>query len=258
MGEAFYQRRDEHTFVSTGHTAGPWSADTQHFGPPSALLARALEGVPAARDMMLARVSVDILGPLPVAELEVSAKLERPGRSVELVSAALCCAGRAVATARGWRIVRSNTADVAEGESTPLPDPDQAAPYVQPEHWRSGYLDVMEWRALSGGFGTAGPASLWCRQRVDLVEGEEPTSWQRTLAVADSGNGISGLLDPREWYFINTELTVHLHREPVGEWIGLDAATVIGPHGIGTTSSNLHDRSGQIGRAAQALLVRRR
>jgi hypothetical protein len=78
------------------------------------------------------------------------------------------------------------------------------------------------------------------------------------MAVADSGNGASSQLELRDWLFINTELTVHLWREPVGEWIGLDAETVIGPAGVGLATSTLHDTDGPVARGAQALLVRRR
>jgi hypothetical protein len=116
----------------------------------------------------------------------------------------------------------------------------------------------MEWRALRGAFDEPGPATVWARQRVGLVAGEEPTALQRLLTVADSGNGVSNLLDPRRWWFINTELTVHLHREPAGEWIGLDAHTVIGTHGVGIARSTLHDQTGPVAAGAQALLVRPR
>jgi hypothetical protein len=116
----------------------------------------------------------------------------------------------------------------------------------------------MEWRALRGSFEEPGAATIWARQQVDLVAGEAPSPLQRLLTVADSGNGVSNRLDPREWWFINTELTVHLHREPDGEWIGLDAATVIGPNGIGTALSTLHDVHGPVGGGSQALLVRPR
>jgi hypothetical protein len=78
------------------------------------------------------------------------------------------------------------------------------------------------------------------------------------MAVADSGNGASSVLDIRKWMFINAELTVHVLREPEGEWIGLDAVTSIGPAGVGAATSTLHDQTGQIGRGAQALLIRQR
>jgi hypothetical protein len=114
----------------------------------------------------------------------------------------------------------------------------------------------MEWRALVGSLGEPGPAVVWARQGVPLVGDEEPSGMQRLLTVADSGNGVSNRLDPRKWLFINSELTVHVYREPVGEWIALDATTAIGPDGIGTAVTVLHDLDGAVGRGAQALLLR--
>lgn len=256
--DAFYLALDEGRFHATGHTAGPWSPDAQHLGPPSALLVRALEHLPAAFDASLARVAVDILGPVPTGPVTVTAGVERPGRSLELVTAELSAGGRPAASARGWRIVRSDTSAVAVGDGDPLPPVTEGMPVERPAGWGAGYLDAMEWRWLSGGFAADGPARVWARQRIPLVAGEEPTPLQRLFTVADSGSGASRWLDPREWYFINCELTVHLHREPAGEWIGLDAATVIGPAGTGTASTVLHDREGQLGHGAQALLVRPR
>jgi hypothetical protein len=126
----------------------------------------------------------------------------------------------------------------------------------RPENWGSGYLDAMEWRALAGHLGKPGPATVWARQRVDLVAGERATGLQRLFVVADSGNGVSSRMDPHEWLFINSELTVHLYREPAGDWIALDATTAIGPDGVGTAFSVLHDLEGPVGRGAQALLIR--
>jgi hypothetical protein len=91
-----------------------------------------------------------------------------------------------------------------------------------------------------------------------VVEDEEPTSLQRLLAVADSGNGISGTLDMSKWWFINPELTVHIEREPRGEWICLDAATSIQAGGAGLATSILSDLDGPVGRGAQTLYVGQR
>src|ERR1044072_4376309 len=99
MSDAFYEPLGDNRFSSTEHSAGPWSAGTQHLGPPSALLVRALEALPVSAPMLLARVTVEIVGPVPVAELSVSAGVERPGRSVELLGAELSAGGRVVARA---------------------------------------------------------------------------------------------------------------------------------------------------------------
>lgn len=255
---AFYLPLGENRYQPTGHTAGPWTADAQHFGPPSALLVRALEGLPAERTGELARVTVEILGPAPLTELTVAAHVERPGRSVELLVAELRAGGRVVARASAWRMASTDTSAVATLPGNDWPKPDECEPAGWPDDWLRGYLMAVDWRVVSGAVTTPGPAALWARQRVALVDGEEPSPLQRLFAVADSGNGASNLLDARGWWFINSELTVHLQRAPRGEWIGLDAVTTLGPAGVGTATSTLRDLDGPAARGAQALLVRPR
>ncbi|GAA1986246.1 thioesterase family protein [Amycolatopsis minnesotensis] len=255
---AFFRPLGEGRYLPTGHTSGPWSPDAQHFGPPSALLVRELEGVPADRESLLARVTVEILGPAPLRELVVRARLERPGRSVELLVAELVDGERVVARASAWRLATSDSGAVVANLAPPMPAPGDAKAARWPESWHGGYLDAMEWRAVSGDLDQPGPARVWARQRVSLVDGEEPSPLQRLFAVADSGNGASNFLDPAQWWFINSELTVHVLRQPSGEWIGLDATTRVGPLGVGTATSVLHDLGGQVATGAQALLVRPR
>ncbi len=91
--------------------------------------------------------------------------------------------------------------------------------------------------------------------RYPLVPGEEPTPLERVLTVADSGSGVSWELDASRWLFINPELTVHVHREAVGEWICLDAQTVISTGGAGLATTVLSDQQGPVGVAAQSLLI---
>jgi len=195
--DAFYEPLGDDRFRSTPHTAGPWSADSQHLGPPSALLARQLERMAPAASA-LARITVEVLGPVPVAELTVRSWVARPGRSVQLSHAELSADGRPVATAAAWWIATSDSTEVAAGLPAPLPPIDSATPGAVPDGWSSGYLQAMEWLSLKGGIGSPGPATVWIRQRVALVDGESPTGLQRLMAVADSGNGVSNRLDPRE------------------------------------------------------------
>ncbi|SFQ55942.1 Acyl-CoA thioesterase [Amycolatopsis arida] len=256
--DAFYVPLGAGRFRATEHTAGPWTPDAQHFGPPSALLARALEEVPAGREMVLGRVTVEILGPAPVAELAVRVELARPGRSVELLVAELVAGDRPVARATAWRFAASDTSEAAAGDAAPLPPPEGCPPASWPPGWHGGYLDAVEWRTVAGGTDRSGDTTVWARQRVALVDGEKPSGLQRLLTIADSASGVSARLDPGRWLLINAELTVHVHRAPVGEWIGMAAATVIGPSGVGTAHSTLHDTGGPVGAGRQALLVRTR
>jgi len=255
---AFYLPLGGGRYQPTPHTAGPWTPDAQHFGPPSALLVRELEGLDAGAPGLLARVTVEILGPAPLTELSTRSWVERPGRSVELLGAELHDGSRPVARAWAWRIGESDTTAVATDDPVP-PPPEDCAPAEFPATWRrGGYLDAMEWRTISGSPAEPGPAWVWGRQRVALVAGEKPTSLQRLFAIADTGNGASNFLDPAAWWFINSELTVHLRRVPEGEWIAIDARTRVGPSGVGTAASTLSDVRGELAHGAQALMVRTR
>jgi hypothetical protein len=260
--EAFYlplDGPDGARFHATASTTGPWFADAQHVGPPSALLTRALERLPDGPGVQLVRITVEVLGPVPVGEVQVAAAVERPGRSVEMVAAEMSAGGRTVLRARGWRLAAGDTAAVTIGVADPLPPPMQGTLQTGwAEGWLPGFVDAVEWRWVAGGPPGTGPGTAWLRQRVPLVAGEKPTPVQRLMVAADCGNGVGAPLDLREWLFVNTELTVHLHRAPVGEWIGVGASTVVGPTGAGTVSALLYDEHGHAGRSAQALIVRPR
>jgi hypothetical protein len=256
--DAFFLPLGDNRYAATTHTSGPWDARLAHAGPPSALLARAIEKTPSPwADSVMTKVTVDLLGPVPVAELTVTAQVLRSGRSVELVQAELENDGRVAARATAWRVRRSDLTlpDVPENsrpEDNPptLPETETALP----SGWIGGYLHAMEWRVARGSWEQPGPATVWGRMRYPLVPGEEPTGWQRILTIADSGNGVSNVLS-LDWFFINTDLTVHLAAEPAGEWICLDAETCVNASGFGLASSRLFDRSGLVARGAQALYI---
>jgi Thioesterase-like superfamily len=257
--EPFYVPRGDGRFEATVSTTGPWFADVQHVGPPSALLVRALERCDPRPDAQLARITVEVLGPVPAGEVTVSAHVERPGRGIALLAAEMAAGGRPVLRARAWRLATGDTAGVAVGAPAPLPSAATATLRTErPEGWLPGFIDALEWRWVSGWLGEPGPGVVWTRARVPLVEGEDATALQRLMLVADSGNGAAAPLDIRAWLFVNTELTVHLHRAPAGEWLAVDAATTVGPDGVGTVAGVLHDEHGPVGRSAQCLVVRPR
>jgi hypothetical protein len=264
VADTFYLPAGADTWLATSHTTGPWDARAQHAGPPSALLGRAIQRCAPRDDMIVSRFTCDILGAIPVGEISVRARLARPGRSVELLEAVASADGREVAKATAWRVKRADAPRVAPRSEPPPPLPAEPSPGgadawpAVSRGWVDGYLSAIEWRPVRGHFTEPGPATVWARMRYPLVPDEEPGPLERVLAIADSGNGASSELDLREWLFINPELTVHLHREAIGEWICLDAQAVISPGGAGLATSVLSDTAGQIGVGAQALLVTRR
>ncbi|MGN6472707.1 MAG: thioesterase family protein [Mycobacteriales bacterium] len=253
--EAFYLPTSQPgVFTSTESTAGPWDPTLQHGGPPSALLARAAETETWSWPGTVVRMAVEILGPVPLGEITMNSHVARPGRSVDLVEAELVAGGRAVAKARAWRI---RDAELDLPPTVPKPEPPPTLPTAgEPVPvFRASFLETMELRSATGSWLEPGAASCWFRQQIPLVAGEEPSGLQRLMAVADCGNGLSNVLPFAGWMFINPDLTVHLERYPQGEWICLEAATAIDPHGFGLARSTLYDVQGAVARGAQSLFV---
>ncbi len=254
MAESFYEPLGDGRWRATAHTTGPWDERAQHGGPPSALLGRAIQRCQPRDDMIVARFTCEILGAIPVGELQVAARVVRPGRSVELVEAVVSAGGRDVARASAWRVLRTGS-DPVPAKADPPPELPAESIGPPPDGWIDGYLSAIEWRPVRGHFAEPGPATVWARLRYPLVPDEEPGPLERVLAVADSGNGLSGELDIGHWQFINPELTVHLHRDAAGEWICVDARTAISAGGAGLATTVLSDLGGQVGIGAQSLLV---
>jgi len=257
MNETFYER-DGEQFVATELTRGPWDPGSQHAGPPSALLGRAIEGLDSSEEFQVGRVVFEILRPVPIGAVRVETRVIRPGKKVQLVEASLSGEAGELMRATAWllRVSELELPEGAPGEDAAPQGPEEGwTPEFFPTGQDAGYHTAMEWKAVAGAFLEPGPATVWMRMRQALVEGEEPTPLQRALVAADVGNGISAVLDWRDYVFINVDLTVHFERMPVGEWVCVDAVTRPQPTGIGTAESVLSDTTGRIGRAAQSLLI---
>lgn len=253
--DAFFEPLDDDRYRATELTRGPWDPGAQHAGPPSALLGGAVE---AALGAPVVRVTMEILRPVRITDLTVSASVVRPGRSVQLAEGTLADADGPVLLARAWSI-RTTEIELPASVAAPsppatLPDAAELKPFFATGQ-DVGYHTAMDVRFVHGGFTEPGPAFAWFRPRVPIVAGMEVTPLQRVLVMADSGNGISSAMPPSGWLFINTDLTVALHRQPVGDWVAMDAETTIEPTGVGLATSILHDTDGPIGRGLQSLLV---
>ncbi|WP_423228226.1 thioesterase family protein [Rhodococcoides navarretei] len=257
VGDEGYER-----VTATEHTVSLWAPTMQHGAPPSALLVRALERVDAREDTRISRVAVDILGPVPVGDIEIRSWTERPGANIELVVAELWAEGtsgtaRAVARGSAWRMRTTPTDDVVHtGEPTMRPV-SEGIDNTFGELWASGYLDAVAFKFLTE-LGVPGPGQVWARPTPVLVQGESMTPLERLFSVADIANGVGAKLPIDEWTFLNTDLTVHVFRVPQGDWIGVSAETSTGPDGIAMCAGTLSDELGPVGRIAQTVLVRRR
>ena len=254
MAEAYYLPKGN-TYEATELTRGPWDPRYQHGGPPAALIGREAERL-AGDAHMLARLTLEFLRPVPIGPVLLQASVLRAGKSVMQIGVAMSAGDEEVARAtvlmmRRRRVELPPLAPASHG----FPLPDESAPWSFPFFEREvGYHTSVELRLAGGDFGS-GRATVWFRVRQELVAGEPLSPSARALVAADSGNGISLLLDHRRYLFINPELSVHLMRMPETEWVGLDSRTDAFSHGVGLSDSRLFDERGLIGHGCQSLLV---
>ena len=256
MTEALFTPDGDGRFTPSEHTRGPWDPGAMHGGAPSALLGGVMEALPTEIPMAVVRTTVEIFRPVPVRPVTVSARIERSGRRVQLLSAVLSDGDTDLCRASAWRMritdldIGVQPAHVMEfaGRATSTPHVPESD---EPAFHRTGV--VM--RYAVGTFLDQGPATVWMRLAMPVVAGESPSPLQRVLAAADFGNGVSAAVPWGEFLFINTDLTVYLSRTPEGEWICLDARTDIDHRGTGVAYSRLHDERGPIGHSLQGLFV---
>ncbi|QBI20572.1 thioesterase family protein [Egibacter rhizosphaerae] len=245
---------------ATELTRGPWG-EAQHGGPVAALLGGAIERATTEVDGLVARIAVELLRPVPIGALTVSAEVPRPGRraawALARVEASEGDGPAEVARAHAW-VLRTEDGDAPTVEDPPPPPPEEGAEQPFYPMAGTGFVDAVDVRFTRGEWVASGPATAWFRLRVPVIADEEPSPLQRALVAGDCGNGISGAVDFATHTYVNPDLTVALHRAPRGEWVAIDARTTVGPGGIGLARTTIADRQGVVGAGSQSLLVRSR
>ena len=258
MTEAVFVRDGERLLPQPVSRAR-WYDEVLHGGPVAALFARAVEQVPAVQPMLVTRLTVDLMRPVPTKPIELSTRVLREGRRIQVIEGSM--------EAEGVEVARASALRMRLGDVAGLPDHPRRATQAGPDDlasatWRGDddgtwfHSHAVEMRFVEGHFYEAGPATAWMRMVLPLVEGEEASPLQRTVALADFGNGLSRVL-AGGWWFINADLTVYLERYPGSEWILLRSRTDIDTAGVGLAQSELFDREGSIGHALQSLFVDR-
>jgi hypothetical protein len=262
MADAIFTRSGDGRFTPSEHARGPWDPGTLHGGAPAALIACAFERIEPGSQLLIARLGFEFLKPIRFEPLELSAKIVRDGRRVQELAAELKAGTELICRASALRVQ-------AVPEELPRGGPAPTATMPGPEDGKASTYALSGSTAAS--LGTTGmemvwlgdpwmlgPGRVWMRPRRPFLPDEPDSPLMRLAAAADFGNGVSAELPFEEYLFINADLTIHLWRQPVGEWIGLDARTLLHEGGMGTTESLLHDTSGPVGRAFQTLVVQPR
>ncbi|EKS32648.1 thioesterase family protein [Afipia clevelandensis] len=249
-------RVDGNRVATSEHAAGPWDPSMQHGGAPSSLIVWAAERIPTAQPMHIARLTVDLMRPVPVAPLTIATEVLREGRKIQLCMVRLLAEGVEVARAT---VLKIRTQPVTFPDKTigaaPLDVPLPETGAVDEAGNSSKFIQGLTLRAVRGGFLQPGPGAVWFRANRPMVDGAVTSQAMRAVLAADCSNGVSSELDFKTWSFINADLTVTFAREPVGDWILLNSKMTLGADGAGVAISRLADTHGYFGEAIQCLVV---
>ncbi len=257
MADSFFTTLDGEWFQPTDPCRGPWDPTACHAGPPAGLLARASERL--LPDQQLVRLAIDLTRPIPHAGFRIEAEVARAGRSVSTTAMTLIDGSdKAIATARTMHIAPGEPSEIptilrqTPSLSDAVPGP---FPLSEIEHGQPAFPTGVEVRYPPGQGPDVGPTQFWMRA-LPLLPDEQPSPFQRICPLADCGNAFSRHADPSQVAFMNTDLTIVLHRPPVGEWFGMDSQSDWHSNQIGMSDSLLFDDLGPVGRAVQALILR--
>lgn len=249
-------RIDGNQVWTSPRAGGPWDPRAQHGSPPAALVAWIADALPSPAPMRLARLTIDLMRPVPLAPLTFTTEIVREGRKIQLCTVRLLADGIEVVRASVLKI-RTAENDIPPDAATPpldVPDPDQCREDTM-DSARNVFLGTMSMRPAFGRFIEQGRAAIWFRANVPLIEGEPLSPLLRAVIASDFCNGTSPSLDFGKWTFINADLTVNLARYPAGDWILVNAESYSGRDGAGLSIARLADAQGYFGRVIQSLVV---
>lgn len=253
----YFNQLSDDRFTGNDPARGPWSADFCHAGPVAGLVARALErSVPGKA---LTRMSLDLLRPVPLAEIRVAVDVQRDARSVAIATAQVCDRDEKVCiTATSMHLVRTEFEAMPTAPVAALRREDAEAgeaPLPRGAHDQPSFADFIEVAYPEGESHEPGPKTVWMKT-PPLLADETPSPVQSLCPLADCGNGLSRNAPFEEMGFLNTDLTIHIHREPRSEWLASETVSHWQNTGIGLAQAVIRDEDGPVAAVLQTLLLR--
>jgi acyl-CoA thioesterase len=256
--EAFFVRDGEH-FVPQPVCRGPWDPKSLHGRVISGLLGARIEQEYGDPGFQFTRMNVDLWRLPDFTPITVETALLREGGRIKVVSAEAFADGKSLGKATGVLLRRS---EQPEGEvwnppTWDMPPPLEFEPTPPPNNLPDGWQPMWETRGPGHSFGEAKRKRVWMREVRPLIAGVPLTPWQRVAVAVDFTSplahaGTNGL------QYINTDITVYLHRLPVGEWVGFDVESHQAAEGVAVGECGLYDEEGPIGRSLTAALAQKR
>ncbi|HXA38162.1 MAG TPA: acyl-CoA thioesterase domain-containing protein [Phenylobacterium sp.] len=243
-------------YVPTPAARGPWNPNSLHGRVIAGLLGAEIERLHGSPDFIPARLTVDMYRLPDLSPVEVVTTVVRAGNRIRVVDAEFISGGVSAGRATCQLLKRTETPSgkVWKPEPWDAPKPADIDP---PTDGRSGMGGMWATRRIAGDFGTVGQKRIWMSEVRELVGGRALTPFVRVAVSADFASPFANAGD-NGLEFINSDVTVYLHREPAGEWIGYEVVNHGATDGVAIGECFLYDEDGPIGSAACAALAQRR
>lgn len=233
----------ERGLVPGAKAVGPWATDMLHGRLLAGLAAWAIEREHRAEGFVPMRLTVDMFRNPPMEPASVTTTMVRAGGRVRAIDAVVAMGGRDVARASSlWLRAGEEPTDGAVAVTPPWDAPPPETLLDQLDDEQS--FDVVTPPGRS--WGAPGRRQVWVRDRRQLVAGVDSSPFVRAALVADIASPLANFAETGLDY-INADLTLHLGRLPVGEWIGAETTIRVAADGLAYAACTLHDVEGPIG-----------
>ncbi len=249
--------RDDDTFLPTQVANGPWDPKSLHGRVITGLLGFVIEERHSDPEFVPARLTVDMFK-LPTIDkpIEVTTKLVRDGMRIRVVEAEFFSGGVSMARASCQLLRRTQNPD-GNIWSPPNWDAPKPADIPPPTDPRLGMHGKWTTRPIVGHMGSLGARRLWMSEVRELVAGAALTPFARVAVAADFASPFANAGD-QGLAFINSDVTLYLHRLPATEWIGFEVVNHHSAQGIAIGECWLYDEQGPIGTSTVAALAQRK
>lgn len=238
----------------TDLSLSPWNPEALNGVAVGGLMAALLEeqAPPAATPLHWTRLTIDLQGIVPARELTPRFTLLRPGRQVQQMQVELLAGDRTVARIQALRV---READTPASEPPTGHDGPEHFPNI-PQHG-IGVMRHTDRHVIADRTRAQGPGAQWIRFNQEVIGGTPLTPLVRAGMAGDfaAGCGVMPGVDPYSWP--NLDISLFLMRQPVGEWVLVEAITESAGKGSAVASARLADAHGTFARSLQTVFVER-
>ena len=242
------------------HTAmpisrGPWNPQSLHGRVIIGLLAHAIEERCGDAAYMPARLTVDMYRLPDFSPITVQTRIVRDGYRIKVIDAEVFSGGVSAGRATSQLLRRSEN-PLGRIWTPPVwdaPSPEEALALSEPKMVLDG---MWEMRAIVGGMGTVGPRRTWMAEVRELVGGAPLTPFVRAALASDFASPFANAGEDGLAY-INSDVTLYLHREPTDRWLGFEVVNHQATDGVGMGECWLYDTDGSVGAVTLCALAQR-